>query len=113
RLILFPINFKSECYLLVNGFWKRIRLLEYHTHFLTIFKNVNFIFINIHVVDKNLALNCNAFNQIVHSVETAQKSRLATSRWPDKGGDRIFQHGDGNIPQGLLLTIEQIKVSAF
>ena len=61
---------------------------------------------NVPAIDLDLAGNAAFGNGVVHAIETAQKCRLAATRWPNERRDSPIRNVQVNIEQGLLLTIE-------
>src|SRR5450755_309522 len=88
-----------------------IGTLEDHADTLAQHYNICALRIDIVAIEGRLSLCTRAWNEIVHTIERAQKGRFAAARGTDQRGNLAFAQGYCNIIQCLLGTI--IKVQVF
>ena len=64
-----PVNFRSIGNIVKNGFWKRIRFLEYHAYPSAQGNNINFRGVDIFIINQNPTFHAAAVNRVVHPVK--------------------------------------------
>ena len=73
-----------------NGKGEGVGPLEDHSHFFTELNQIGPRGINILFPDEDLSFDANAFNQVIHPVQTAQQGGFTAPRGADQGGNGLF-----------------------
>ena len=96
--------------IVVDGHWERVRALEDHAHALAQVDEVHVLVVDVPVIERDLAVDLHAVDEIIHAVERAQERGLAAARGANECDDFIFRHLKRDIKQGLMRPVIEIEV---
>src|SRR5208337_530230 len=90
-----------------NGLGKGVRPLKNHSHAATQGDRVKGK--KIFIVEQDLSLGSSVRYRLVHAVQSAQESGLATTRRANDGGDAVGEDLKVDVKKGLLGTVVEVQ----
>src|SRR5438034_3484677 len=98
-------------YVLENRLREWVRTLEDHTHALAQHYHVNRPGVDVLAIQNSLTLGTSVWNEVIHTIERAQKGRFTTARWTDQRCNLLFQHRNRDIIKRLFRTIKEVHMA--
>src|SRR6266702_8396268 len=87
-----------------------IRLLEDHADMLSHMPWLDGPGVNVEAINQHSPLHTSIWHLLMHAIETADESRLATPRRPDHRSDRLWFNREIDIKERLLPSIPGIQM---
>ena len=97
--------------IIVNGFGKGIGFLEDHPHLGPQGDHINGFVVDILPIQHHLPRDPAAVHRVIHPVQTAQKSRLATTGRSDHGQHLVAADIYGYIFDGMVIAVIDIDIT--
>src|SRR6187401_349268 len=107
-----PVNARTVGDVLVDGFRKRIRLLENHADTRTQLHDVLLPVVDVLAVEQDRAFDSRTLDGVVHAVEAAQERGLAAAGRPDHRQHLLLADVDADLLDGVLRAVIHVHVAA-
>ncbi len=97
----------------VDGFWKRIGLLEDHSNAAPQSDDLNLLVVYAPPIEKDISFVTHAIDQVVHPVEVSKQRGLAASGRPYEGGHLSLGNVHVDVVERLLLAVVKVEVASL
>jgi len=84
--------------------------LKYHADPLTKLHDINIFSINIDIVIEYLSFDANIGHEIVHPVQTAEKSGLAAAGWSNERSNFFLRNFQAYVFKSLLCSVPETQI---
>ena len=111
RLVFLAMDAWPVGDIVVDRHGKRIGALEHHAHPLAQMHHVHVGREDVFTIEQNLALDADAFDQVVHPVQSLQKRGLAAAGRADQGQHAVLRHVDRYFVQRQVLAVKEFQLA--
>ena len=104
-----PMAAGAEGDVVVDAHWKRVGLLEHHTHATAQVGGIQGA-VGVGAIEEHRAFHAATFHQIVHAVQRLQQRGFAATGGADERRHLVLREGEVNIAQTLEIAVEQVQM---